>query len=87
MPDIEGDWEWVEVTDWYKLGMQLDFSQAKLSEIQKNYPPLQDWGFKVVDTKCWERLAQAVEAMDDYKNCSTKSEEENFRRLQHLLCS
>ena len=89
MPDTEGDWESVEGGD--RLAQSRNLSRAKQSEIQKTYPnDVQHCKTKVLGLWMqnaaeisWERLAQAVEPMDDYK---TVAHEENFPRLHYLLC-
>ena len=63
-----------EVAEWYQLGLQLKLETPKLKEIEKNYPKdaqrckseVLDWWLRNAPEASWEKLAQALEAMDGY---------------------
>ena len=63
-----------EVTDWHKLGVQLEVPSAKLKEIEKNYTTdtirckteVLDWWLRNQPEISWKKLAQAVEKMGGY---------------------
>ena len=74
LKDVEHELREVKATEWYLLGLQLDITPAKLSEIEKNHSgdawrckiEVLDWWLRNAPEVSWRKLADALEKAGGY---------------------
>ena len=74
LKDVENELKEVRATDWYQLGLQLDITPGKLSEIETDHSgdvqrrkiEVLDWWLRNAREVSWKKLADALEKAGGY---------------------